>query len=93
MKSKIVDEWYRVEYSYYETTSPSIVFKKQKDISTRKGAEEFIALVLYLSEINWENSDKQRKLTAKLLGEGKGVKKLLHFYRLVKIEIPIKGEH
>lgn len=91
-KLNMVDEWYRVEYSYYETRSPSIVHTKHKDISNRKGAEEFIALILYLSESNWKNSKKQRKLTQKLLGPDKAVKKLTNFYKYLKIKIPIKGQ-
>lgn len=91
-KSNIVDEWYRVEYSYYEVGAPSITYKAHKTISTRKGAEEFVALILYLSETSWKNTEKQRKLTIKLLGTGKAVKKLTNFYKIVKIEIPIKGK-
>ena len=91
-KPNIVDEWYRIEYSYYETGAPSITYKKHKDVSNRKGAEDFAALILYLSEANWKNNEKQRKLTIKLLGRDKAVKKLIGFYKLVKIEIPIKGK-
>jgi len=91
-KSNIVDEWYRVEYSYYETDVPSVTYKNHKSINTRKGAEEFIALILYLSEHNWKNSKKQQRLTDKLLGPGRAVKKLTNFYKYIKLEIPIKGK-
>jgi len=93
MKPEIVSEWYKVEYSWYEYGSPSISYKGNMEINSRKGAEEFIALILYLSKNEYTAySPRQLKMAEKLLGWGKGVRRLLHFYKYVKLEIPIKGE-
>ena len=89
-KPNIVKEWYRVEYAYYHIDSPSITYSAGKDISNRKGAEEFIALLLFLAKNKHvDYNDKQKRLSNKLLGPAKAVRGLLHFYRLVKIEIEI----
>jgi len=89
-KPNIVDEWYKVEYTWYEDGSPKNLYKASKNINTRKGAEEFAALVIYLSETAMTYTNKQRSFSNKLVGKNKSVKELTHFYKYVKIEIPIK---
>jgi len=92
-KLNIVDEWYKIEYSYCDSGSNAIIYKGVKDINTIKGAKDFAALIIYLAETDYlDYNDKQRKLSNKLLGKGKSVKSLDHFYKYIKIELPIKGK-
>ena len=91
-KPNIVREWYKVEYNYIENGSSKILYKASQSIDTRKGAEEFAALIVHLSETPYTfYTDMQRKMSDKVVGEGKSVIGLAHFYKFLKIEIPIKG--
>ena len=91
-KSNIVGEWYKVEYTWYEDGSPKNLYKASKNINTRKGAEDFAALIVFLSETVMPYTNKQRSFSNKLVGNNRSVKELTHFYKYVKIEIPIKRE-
>lgn len=89
----IVDEWFKVEYTYTDEGSKAITYYGSREINTRKGAEQFAALIVHLSDTHYlQYTDKQRRLSNKLVGKGKTIKELTHFYKYVKIEIEIKGK-
>ena len=91
--NNIVDEWYKVEYAYTDEGSNAITYYGVKEINTRKGAEQFAALIIHLADAHYlQYTDKQRRLSNKLVGKGKTIKELTHFYRYVKIEIRIKKD-
>jgi len=90
--NKVIDEWYKVEYTFTDEGSNAIIYNGSREINTRKGAEQFAALIIHLADTHYlQYTDKQRRLSIKLLGKGKTIKELKHFYKYVKIEIEIKG--
>ena len=92
-KTNIIDEWYKVEYSYGDSGSNAIIYKAVKEINSIKGAKDFAALIIYLAETEYlEYDDKQRRMSNKLVGIDKDVRSLDHIYKYIKIELPITGK-
>ena len=89
--NKIIDEWYKVEYSFTDDGSNAIIYTGTKEINTRKGAEQFAALIVHLADTHYlQYTDEQRRWSDKIIGKGKNIKGLKHFYKYLKIEIEIK---
>ena len=89
--TKIIDEWYKVEYSFCESGSTSLVYVGSKEINSRKGAEQFASLIVHLAETDEVYyTNKQKKWSDKIVGKGKTIIGIKHFYKYIKLEIKIK---